>query len=76
MKKIFNVFLFVGILLCPLLVKASGYDYNDTIHYVNNYIYKFPKYNNYLVFSDRLPFVYENSDYEFNANFKSGGLLS
>ena len=76
MKKMFKSLIFIVLAICPFLIKASGLNYEDTIHYVNNYIYKFPKYSNYLFFNDRLPFIYEKTDFVYDSKFKSGGLLS
>ena len=76
MKKVFKSLIFIVLAICPFIIKASGLNYEDTIHYVNNYIYKFPKYSNYLFFDDRLPFIYEKTDFVYDSKFKSGGLLS
>ena len=76
MKKIYKSLIFLMLIICPYFIKASGLNYDDTIHYVNNYIYKFPKYSNYLFFNDRLPYVYENTDYVYDSKYKSGGMLS
>ena len=70
MKKIFKSLIFIVLAICPFLIKASGLNYEDTIHYVNNYIYKFPKYSNYLFFNDRLPFIYEKTDFVYDSKFK------
>lgn len=76
MKKIFKSLIFLMLIICPYFIKASGLNYDDTIHYVNNYIYRFPKYGNYLFFNDGLPYVYENTDYVYDSKYKSGGMLS
>ena len=76
MKKIFKSLIFLMLIICAYFIKASGLKYDDTIHYVNNYIYRFPKYGNYLFFNDGLPYVYENTDYVYDSKYKSGGMLS
>ena len=76
MRNKFKYLLFFLFIFCPFIIKASGLNYEDTIHYTNNYIYKFPKYNNYLVINDRIPFIYENGDFVYDGKYISGGLLS
>lgn len=76
MKKIFKLLVFVMVLILPFFVNASGSNYADSIHYANNYIYKFPKYNNYLIFRDNMAYAYENGEYVVDSNYKSAGFLS
>ena len=74
MKKIL---LLLVCLVLPIIVFAeSGTNYTDSVHYVNNYIHTFEKYNSYLHFKDKLEYVYEDGAYSYNPDFKSGGLLS
>ena len=74
MKKIL---LLLVCLVLPIIVFAdSGANYSDSVHYVNNYIHTFEKYNSYLHFKDKLEYVYEDGAYSYNPDFKSGGLLS
>ena len=74
MKKVLLLLVF---LILPIFVFAdSGTNYTDSVHYVNNYIHTFEKYNSYLHFKDKLEYVYEDGSYSYNPDFKSGGLLS
>ena len=74
MKKLLFFILF---LMLPIFVMAdSGVDYEDAVHYTNNYIYSFDKYNSYLFFKDKLEYVYEDGVFSYNPDFKSGGMLS
>ena len=74
MKKLLFFILF---LMLPIFVMAdSGVDYEEAVHYTNNYIYSFDKYNSYLFFKDKLEYVYEDGVFSYNPDFKSGGMLS
>ena len=74
MKKLL---FFIICLMLPIFICAdSGVDYDDAVHYTNNYIYSFDKYNSYLFFKDKLEYVYEDGVFSYNPNFKSGGMLS
>ena len=74
MKKLL---FFIIFLMLPIFVMAdSGVDYEEAVHYTNNYIYSFDKYNSYLFFKDKLEYVYEDGVFSYNPDFKSGGMLS
>ena len=74
MKKLL---FFIICLMLPIFICAdSGVDYDDAVHYTNNYIYSFDKYNSYLFFKDKLEYVYEDGVFSYSPNFKSGGMLS
>ena len=74
MKKLLFLIIF---LMLPIFVLAdSGVDYEEAVHYTNNYIYSFDKYNSYLFFKDKLEYVYEDGVFSYNPDFKSGGMLS
>ena len=67
MKK---VLLFLSCLMLPVLALAdTGANYTDAVHYVNNYIHSFEKYNSYLYFKDYLDYVYEDGSYFYNPDF-------
>ena len=58
MKKLL---FFIICLMLPIFICAdSGVDYDDAVHYTNNYIYSFDKYNSYLFLKDKLEYVYED----------------
>ena len=70
MKKLLFLIIF---LMLPIFVLAdSGVDYEEAVHYTNNYIYSFDKYNSYLFFKDKLEYVYEDGVFSYNPDFKSG----
>ena len=76
MKRIIKFLIFAMVLILPYFVNASGLNYADAVHYANNFIYKFPKYNNYLIFNDNMAYTYEGGNYVIDPNYKSGGFLS
>ena len=76
-KNYFKYIILIFTFSFPMVVGASsGLDYQDTIRYVNNYIYQYHKYNNYIYIDDRIGYNYENGEIKYNSDFKSGGLLS
>ena len=76
MKRIIKFLIFAMVLILPCFVNAAGLNYADAVHYANNFIYKFPKYNNYLIFNDNMAYTFEGGNYVIDPNYKSGGFLS
>ena len=65
-KYLKNIFIIIIFTFPMVICASSGLNYQDTIRYVNNYIYQYPKYNNYIYLDDGIGYNYENGEIKYN----------